>query len=309
MALWLLVPAGLFVFLMSPVVTKLNSIITLPAPCSTPLAYHIGTIDPRFGLSRFEANDDLVHATAIWNKVERKTLFQYDENSGLPVNFVYGDVQYRRDEKAPLVDAVERNRASEESLSQEKARLVDQYNDAKHQLEIDTASFRDALSAHNAMVQQWNASPSRTPEDRVALSQEESSLMNHKADLDQRASALNELADRINSLVSEHNSLVDEDRERIGDINRDAGTLHVAGMYHAAEGAKSIDIYEVANQSSLITLLAHELGHALGLGHNGDPASIMAASGDDPGYGQNDSGEPKSPSAEDIAALKAVCRS
>src|SRR5690348_1835802 len=93
-----------------------------PKPCSEPLTYTIGTIDPRFGLERQTVMDALEHAAAIWDRTEGKTLFRYDERSDLPVNFVYGAVQETRDAKQPLVAEVERDQTIEKSLKEQIAR-------------------------------------------------------------------------------------------------------------------------------------------------------------------------------------------
>jgi predicted Zn-dependent protease len=64
-------------------------------------------------------------------------------------------------------------------------------------------------------------------------------------------------------------------------------------------GAEKINIYEFESRSQLIRILSHELGHAIGLGHNENAESIM--------YYLN-KGTGLSPTAEDIRDLKAYCK-
>jgi predicted Zn-dependent protease len=46
---------------------------------------------------------------------------------------------------------------------------------------------------------------------------------------------------------------------------------------HVKEGGEEwIDIFQFEDKANLLVTLAHELGHALGIGHNANPASIMS---------------------------------
>ena len=65
-------------------------------------------------------------------------------------------------------------------------------------------------------------------------------------------------------------------------------------------GSQRIDIYEYSNRTELVRVLAHELGHALGLGHVEDAEAIM--------YKVNQ-GKRLILTQDDIAELRAVCSS
>lgn len=278
-----------------------------PKPCSEPITYTIGTIDPRFGLERQTVMDALQRATAIWDRAEGKTLFRYDENSDLPVNFVYGAVQETRDAKQPLVAEVERDQATEKSLKEQIARQKHAYESDAHAIHSDRALFRTALNEHNARAEYWSSIGAVSPEDQARIRQEVTELSGEQAALNARVRQLNELVPLINADVARYNALIAADKATIAIINRDAGVMHMAGNYVVHNGERSINVFEVGDTTSLVNLLAHELGHALGMYHNGNRHSIMAAAGDDPPFDPKTLVSPKVPSAEDAAALHAIC--
>src|SRR3990167_6766599 len=58
-------------------------------PCDHPISYRLGTIDPRFNLSRDAASANILAAAALWNTAAAKTLFLPDPDTKLTINFVY----------------------------------------------------------------------------------------------------------------------------------------------------------------------------------------------------------------------------
>ena len=109
---------------------------------------------------------------------------------------------------------------------------------------------------------------------------------------------MNGLVDDINTLVKKYNFLVSTANSNIHTINQSAGKEFEEGEYKSDESGERINIYEFADEVSLIRVLEHEFGHALGLDHNNNPDSIM--------YYLNNS-KNMDLTAEDIQALRIVC--
>ena len=112
--------------------------------------------------------------------------------------------------------------------------------------------------------------------------------LNSKVDgINALASALNDLAKNLNISVDNFNS-----------IGGSLGGEFEEGTYTADQDGRRIDIYQFENKTKLVRVLAHELGHALGLDHNDDSKAIM--------YRLN-SGQNEKPTQTDIKELRALC--
>jgi predicted Zn-dependent protease len=103
----------------------------------------------------------------------------------------------------------------------------------------------------------------------------------------------------VNAGVGEYNALVRQANSKIDIINQSADKEFEQGDYVSDSEGQRINVYEFEGKAKLVRLLAHEMGHALGIDHNDDPASIM--------YYLNQ-GKGMKLSSADLAALKKVCR-
>jgi Tfp pilus tip-associated adhesin PilY1 len=273
------------------------SSISFAAPCSTPLAYTVGTIDPRFNLTKDQVITKLAAAAALWNTAAGKTVLAYEPNdaNAMPVNFVY-DSRQQTVTIGQKIDTTEASQAAERTQLQT---LQQQYLAAQQTYASAVASFNVASQKYASEVQQANAAGGADKETYTRLQAEQMSLKTEQAQLQKQGDALSAQAATIKTKIDSFNASVHQINQVVNTFNSTIGGDFEEGQYvQDTTGNKHIDIYAYKDQSELLHSLAHEFGHSLGLGHNSNPASIM--------FPYNKNGVTLS--SDDLAALKAACK-
>lgn len=107
---------------------------------------------------------------------------------------------------------------------------------------------------------------------------------------------LNAMARSLNLSTEKYNAEVKKLNQTITDFNQTLEQRPEEGIYMGPENR--IEIYFNISQDELIHTLAHELGHALSLGHVADPEAIMFAK----------TTRTLTLSDDDIKALNTLCR-
>ena len=153
----------------------------------------------------------------------------------------------------------------------------------------------------------------------AGIAREVDALRSKLVDVNEDAQALvkehNRIQQAYNANVAERNLLAPQHSELAQRLNqriaRQPGATDVGehGIFMRAAGNRVqveqefIRIYQVRSEQGLVTVLAHEFGHAIGIGHVNEADSIMAARIES----QLADGFPQRLNVADIAALDAVC--
>lgn len=269
------------------------------AVCPIPIAYRIGELDDRFGLSLDEAKVAVAEAAEVWEVATGQNLFTYDDTADFTVNFVYDERQAFVSEEVAFSERLENAENINDALTTTYERLVSEYDTVKATLDRDTADFEVRLAAYNAAVAEQNDSGGAPPEVFAELNATRDALAAERARLNAAGEQLNALVDEINKLGEKGTQLIADYNETVGEFNERFGEARefTQGDYR---NDGRISIYTYKNERELQTVLAHEFGHALSLDHVAGEASVMY-------YLIGGQPAELTLSAEDLAEFNRVC--
>ncbi len=276
-------------------------------PCAEPLTYRVLEVDGRYRLGKQEVRDALDEAAALWERAAGEALFRpARRDPDLGIRLVYGQAQAQVErhqrERRDLERAQERHRERQEQL---KERVREHERD-KEAYKQEARRHERRRERFESRLERWEAGDMpRTPERRDRLKSERAALQEEAEELNRRGEALEREAQQLQARQEELVAEAQRLERRAEGYNRAAEELSgfQAGQYRGRPGhGGQITVYQFDDPADLRTVLAHELGHALGIEHVAEADSLMHREMTEANR------DPRSLSIEDRTALRQVCR-
>ncbi len=268
------------------------------AMCPVPLSYRIGEIDPSFEITVEEAKRKVAEAEELWELSANRELFVYDDLADFTINFIYDDRQETANLEGHQREVLDAEWEKSEQVVETVESLQEEHRLLGVSYEARVAEYEKRLDVYNKEVSKYNdrgGAPADVFEkleiERKELERESKSLSDIVSELNAIAAQINKLSERANQMVTDYNAGVEKYNKEFGFARE-----FTQGDYQGGQ----INVYKFSTDTELVSVLAHEFGHALGIDHVEGEDSLMYYLLEDTGF------NPKL-SRADIVAYQEVC--
>ena len=252
--------------------------LTLAMTCTGVTTYSIGTIDSRFLLTRDELKQDLSQAEQVWEIPLKRNQFAFQEKGGdITINLVYDTRQETSLKLAATNNKLTAINTGFDALTTQFNILASTTKDEQAKNAQDFILYKSHEDAYNSAVNAANSRGGATESEYTQLQAQQellrtefSSIKATENQLNLKVASLNTLSNLFKQLATVLNNFVANYNKTVASVGQ-----FEEGVYKEVGSVRSILIYEYSNQNQLTRVLAHEMGHALGLDHVVDSSAIM----------------------------------
>lgn len=241
-------------------------------PLDHRLRYAIGSIDPRFGLSRAQVEQLAQEAADIWHTGLGEALFVYDPDARLKINLIYdarqAETEQRLQIKKHIAQQQQQHDLSQSHIATWRMKLA---QDAQS-IDRDVQQFNQDNRQYEQLVTAWNQSDRRHIEQQNMLHLQRATLQRQQQQLQQKIQTYQDQLNEFNQYVQQSNLDTEQFNQRLDSFNAELRPRQFdKGVFNGRE----INIYEFQSIDDLRITLAHELGHGLKIAHHQDEKGLM----------------------------------
>lgn len=241
--------------------------------CPTPIHYRLGEIDKRFDLSQETAKSVALRAEQLWEGAIGKDLFDYDQSAPFAINFIYDERQQRSDTEEGWHISLDKEQAENELLIAKIKQLGKEYEVVQADYNKQRSDYENRLNSYNTKVEEYNVKGGAPKDVYLELQNEAKALNALLGELSAEEKNLNQKAEEINRLGEEGNAKIASYNAEVQEYNTLFGELET--FTQGDFKRERINVYKFSTEDELTAVLAHEFGHALGIGHVDSEGAIM----------------------------------
>lgn len=230
-------------------------------PSDIRVRYAIGRIDPEFNVSFSEVLLLSEQAAHIWEQGVGKPLFVYDPQAKLKINLIYDERQQKSQYVRDMNQKTQKASAEIDVLYQQLQQMADALKQRDQQLQSEFEQVRQAQAG-------WQRLEHEDGENRQRLYQLEQVLKHKRQQLSAEWQIYQQKVQSYNAQINHFNQGIDKVRQ----YNQNNPAKVFSKGEHRGD---VINVFEFESQTELRIVIAHEFGHALGLGHHHDPQALM----------------------------------
>lgn len=245
-------------------------------PCDTVLTYRLGDIDARFHITENQVKEVMKEIEHLWHGALDKELLTYSKDGQIAIHFEYGEQQKFYEEEQTTSIRIEGKEQQLNTQEKEYQRLSEKFNESFEQYNTILTEFNNLIKNHNRQVGELQGK-NISPEEAKSIKQREENLKRLQNRLDQKYQEVESLRQRTNAQGEQLNEVNSQRNEMIAEYNSQFAVPKKfnQGRYVRKGSKEMIYVYQFKDMQSLKAVLAHEVGHALGISHVNNPASLM----------------------------------
>lgn len=266
--------------------------------CRVGLDWYVDYVDPRFGLSVGEVGEAAATAAEMWNEAAGRPLFaQSAGDHGISIRLLYDHRQELQDQLNVAEQGIDRLRQQialmDSELADERQQLQTSQSELEtlsEQINTDNSRINEIIAQNSNRRGQVSADVARQVSRMQAevqsaidsYNEQVEELNQTQAEFNTKVELRNRVAEQQSALISQRNAKVRNNRNewaRAGlESNAGLHTIQTRTRRNTTSvHDERISIFSVNNEQALVAVLAHELGHAIGLSHVDGRYSIMSA--------------------------------